>query len=62
MKKMIFYLGLLVASFSSCIKDTDMSSTSCAETQVQLVIGNNTSRAGGDASPDPIDRLHVLCI
>lgn len=59
MKKMIFYLGLLVASFSSCIKDTDMSSTSCAETQVQLVIGNTTSRAGGDASPDPIDRLHV---
>lgn len=45
--------------FSSCIRDADVSSTSCVDTHVQLVIGNAKSRAIGDASPDPINRLRV---
>ncbi len=59
MKKMIIYSVLLLTSLSSCIKDNDINSSSCAETHVQLVIGNTASRAGVDASPDLIDRLRI---
>lgn len=59
MMKIFLYLSLLLASFSSCIRETDVSKVSCADTYVQLVIGNTSSRVGTDASPDPIKRLRV---